>query len=113
MMRLREDSPASLPTSGPDPWIVRIVLRRTGVAGLVLPPQAAQAGDDLMVVELKPETVQQLGGPRGIPRAFEADRRRFAAGAIRAGFRDGYAVELVVERGHRRRLWAVPEGVRA
>lgn len=113
MMRLREDSPASLPTSGPDPWVVRIVLRRTGVAGLVLPPQAAAAGDDLMVAELKPEVVARLGGPRAIPRAFEADRRRFAAGAVAAGFRDGYAVEVVVQRGHLRRLWAVPEGVRA
>lgn len=112
-MQLREDSPANLPTSGPDPWIVRLVLRRTGTAGLVLPPLAAQVGDDLMVVELRPETVAQLGGPQAIPRAFEADRRKLAAGAIRAGYRDGYAVELVVERGHKRRLWTVAEGVRA
>lgn len=113
MLRLREDSPANLSTSGPDPWHVRIVLRKTGPAGIVLPAQAAQVGDDLMVVELEPETVARLGGPRALPRAFEADRRRLAAGAIRAGYRDGYAVELVVQRGHRRRLWTVPEGVKA
>ncbi len=113
MLRLREDSPLNMAMSGPDPWTVRVVLRRTGTAGLVLPPQAATAGDDLMVVELRADMVSRLGGPRALPRAFEADRRRFAALAARRGFGEGYAVELVIERGRKRRLWAVPEGVRA
>jgi len=105
-VQLRDDAIASLPTSGPDPWIARVVLQRTGTVGLLL-PESAQVGDDLMILELTPERVAQLGGPRGIAQALEPDRRRFAAGAIRAGYRDGYAVRVIVERGHRRRLWAL------
>lgn len=97
---LRPGALAALPTSGPDPWCVAVVARRVTPEGLLIP----KAPELLMRVELDADTVARLGGPGRLRDAFEADRRRFARGARRAGL-TGYAIELDITRGHARRVW--------
>lgn len=99
---LRPGSVHAIPWSGPDPWTVRLVLRHTLPGGIVVP------GTDevLMSAELRPELVAELGGPEHLPNAFEAERRRFATAARAAGYTTGYAVELDITRGRRRRLFS-------
>ncbi len=97
---LRPGALAAVPTTGPDPWCVAIVARRVSDAGLLLPV----APEVLMRVELDAETVAALGGPAYLRDAFEADRRKLARGARKAGL-SGYSIETDVSRGHARRVW--------
>lgn len=105
MIELRPGSPLLAPRNVAGPWVARIVLRRTS-GGRVLPGLGGE--HELMRVTLEPKVVEQMGGPERIPDALEADRRRFALGAIKTGYGTGWAVEVDVTRGYQRRLWPVP-----
>ena len=106
-MNPRPGSPLLLPTSGPDPWVARVTLRRTGAPGELLLPGLRGREVELMRVTLTPEAVDRLGGPAMIPAALEPDRRKLVRGAFAQGYRGGWAVEVDVERGYRRSLWPV------
>lgn len=110
MQSLRDGAIADLPTSGGEPFVAQLVLRKTGPGGMVLPRSADEV---LMTVTLKPEAVAKLGGPGMIPAALEPDRRRFARGARAAGYGAPWVVEVDVFRGNRPRSWVIGEVARA
>lgn len=109
-MRMREGAIGNLPTSGGEPWVCELVLRRTGPEGLTLPRSAEHV---LMTATIDAETVGKLGGPGAIPRALEADRRRFVQAAKVGGYGAPWVVELDVYRGRRPRSFVIGELVRA
>lgn len=106
-MKPRAGSALELPTSGPMRWTVKIVLRRTDLGGRRLLLPGLGGGELLEAYDLSPEAVATLGGPANLSRAFEARRAFFARGATVKGYRDGWAVEVDIERGHQRRIWPV------
>lgn len=95
-------SVADIPTSGGEPWFAELYLRYTGQGGLILP---AAAGELLAVLEVSAEAVGRAGGPQHIRTMIEPTRRKLQRGAWIKGYREGWAVEVDIVRGRRRKLW--------